>query len=85
MVELVKAIAGMPIPFNFLVFGIIFGCVFVTIAVVATEVCKYASHRQDIAFKQEMVERGLSVEEIERIVKVRPVEPADEPATTVDT
>jgi hypothetical protein len=38
---------------------------------VATQVRKYACHRHDVELKHDLVERGLTVDEIERIVRVR--------------
>jgi hypothetical protein len=47
---------------------------FITIAflaVVVKEVRKYASHRHELDAKRDMVERGLSVEEIERVIAAK--------------
>ena len=38
------------------------------VSTVTTQIRKYASHRVDANLKRELVERGLSAEEIERIV-----------------
>jgi hypothetical protein len=35
------------------------------------QVRKYVSHRHELEFKRDLVERGLSVEEIERIVAAK--------------
>jgi hypothetical protein len=42
------------------------------IGTVVRQVGKYARHRADLLLKRELVERGLSAEEIERIVAARP-------------
>ncbi len=41
------------------------------IASIATQLRKYGSHRVDMQLKRELVERGLSAEEIERIVAAK--------------
>jgi hypothetical protein len=38
---------------------------------IATQVRKYGTHRVDMQLKRELVERGLSAEEIERIVAIK--------------
>jgi hypothetical protein len=45
-------------------------CVFGTLVIttLAYHIRLYACHRQEINLKRELVERGLSVEEIERVV-----------------
>ena len=37
----------------------------------AKQTRKYVSHRNELEFKRDLVERGLSVEEIERIVSAK--------------
>ncbi|MEM8866035.1 MAG: hypothetical protein AAGF31_10875 [Planctomycetota bacterium] len=57
----------LPPPFNMivLVVAIIFGVGLVS--EVITAVRKYMSHLQDVQLKRDLVDRGLSVDEIERI------------------
>ncbi len=59
---------NLPPPFNMivLVMLIIFGSM--VIGHVVGEIRKYVSHRHELEFKRDLVQRGLSVEEIERIV-----------------
>ena len=45
----------------------------------AKQIRKYVSHRHELEFKRDLVERGLSVDEIERIVA------AKSSSTTKDT
>jgi hypothetical protein len=42
-----------------------------TIITAVVQLSGYASHRADLNFKREMVERGLSVEEIERVLTAK--------------
>jgi hypothetical protein len=41
------------------------------ITALAAQVRKYASHRHELEFKRDLVERGLSIEEIERVVAAK--------------
>jgi hypothetical protein len=41
------------------------------IASIAKQIRKYACHRNEVELKRDLVERGLSVEEIERIVAAK--------------
>jgi hypothetical protein len=68
MYEIIKAIAELAPPFNMIVFVVLFGCIAGVLKTVAKQVRGYSCHRQDIEFKRELVERGLHVDEIERIV-----------------
>lgn len=68
MLDIFKAIIDIPAPFNMIVLVVLFGCIAGTIGAIAKEIRKYGCHRQAIDFKRELVDRGLSSEEIERIV-----------------
>ncbi len=76
IMELFKGILSIQTPFNMVVLIVLFGCVAGVLTGIATQIRKYGCHRQDIDFKRELVDRGLSADEIERIIKVRAVEPA---------
>jgi len=71
MIELFKSIIDIQTPFNMIVLVTLFGCAAGVLGAIAKEIRKYGCHRQDIAFKQELVDRGLGAEEIERIVGAR--------------
>lgn len=66
--SLFQEIIRIPVPFNMIVLVVLFGCIAGIIGTIAKEIRKYACHTQDIAFKRELVERGLDGDEIERIV-----------------
>jgi len=68
MSEVLRSIVDIPSPFNMVVFIMLIGSLAGVIGTIATQVRKYASHRADIQLKRELVERGLTAEEIERIV-----------------
>lgn len=72
MTEIVKLIVSIAPPFNMIVFIVLFGSAAGVLSTIATQIRKYGCHRQDIDFKRELVDRGLSANEIERIIAARP-------------
>lgn len=58
----------LPLPFNFVVIlmVIIFGAGLITSLM--KQIRKFACHRDELEFKREMIDRGMSVEEVERLV-----------------
>jgi len=82
VVEFLKGILSMPVPFNMIVLICLTFAVAGVITGIAKEIRKYGCHRQDIDFKRELVDRGLSVDEIERIVAAKG--PIDTAPTTVN-
>jgi hypothetical protein len=77
MYEAVQSIAQMPIPFNMIVFVALFGSVVALVGTIAFQINAFACHCQDVAFKRELVDRGMSAEEIERIVRVKSLKDVD--------
>jgi hypothetical protein len=61
-------ITSIPTPFNMIVLVVLISCVAGVIGTVVKEARKFACHRQELLWKRDLVERGLSVEEIERVV-----------------
>ncbi|MGE3240562.1 MAG: hypothetical protein AB7G28_01935 [Pirellulales bacterium] len=80
VVDIFKGILAIPVPFNMIVLICLFFAVTGLVTGIAREIRKFGCHRQDIDFKRELVDRGLSSEEIERIVMAQPVE-ANTPVT----
>ena len=68
MTDLFEPILRLGAPFSMVVMIVLISCAAGAIKIVATEIRKFGCHRQDIDFKREMVDRGLSAEEIERIL-----------------
>lgn len=68
MSDFIQSIVNIQSPFNMVVFVVLIGSAAGVVSTIAAQVRKYASHRADIQLKRELVERGLSAEEIERIV-----------------
>lgn len=71
MTSALNSIIGIPAPFNMIVLITLIvtaGSVFGTIA---TQVRKWACHRQEIEFKRELLDRGMSVDEIDRMAQTK--------------
>lgn len=71
IVELFKGILSIPVPFNMIVLVTLIFCTTSVITSIFKQIRKYACYRRDIDLKRELVERGLSVDEIERIVAAK--------------
>ncbi|MCC7084641.1 MAG: hypothetical protein IT427_06510 [Pirellulales bacterium] len=68
MSDLFQSIMNLQSPFNMVVLIVLIGSLFGLLRLLVIQVRIYASHREDLQLKRELVERGLSAEEIERIV-----------------
>lgn len=71
MTELLRTIVDIQPPFNMVVLIVLIGSVAGILGSIATQIRKYACHRQDIEFKRDLIDRGMSAEEIERIIAAR--------------
>jgi hypothetical protein len=71
MYDLFNAIANLGEPWNMIVLVVMIGSLAGVVSTIAKQTRKYASHRVDMNLKRELVERGLSAEEIERIVAAK--------------
>jgi hypothetical protein len=58
-------------PFNMVVIIVMISVGAGVITTLITQIRKYAGHRQELEFKREMLDRGLSVDEIEKIVQAK--------------
>jgi hypothetical protein len=47
------------------------GCVTSMVGGIASQVRKFFAHRDELEFKRELVDRGMSAEEIERIINTK--------------
>jgi hypothetical protein len=80
MLEFINAINSIGVPFNMIVWVVLFGCATGVLTGIAKEI---RSHRQDVDFKRELVDRGLSADEVDRIVSSQPAVRADKPTTVI--
>ena len=68
MSSLSEMIQVMPPPFNMIAFIALVFAVAGVLSSLAKQVRKYLSHRQELEFKRELLDRGLAIDEIERVV-----------------
>ena len=69
MTDIIQYLTSIQPPFNMMVIVVLICSVAGVIGTIAKQLRMYASHRAEMNLKRELVERGLSVEEIERVVK----------------
>jgi hypothetical protein len=69
--EMLRGILDIPAPFNMVVLVVLIVCTTGVFTSIFKQIRKYACYRRDIDLKRELVERGLSVDEIERIVAAK--------------
>jgi hypothetical protein len=68
MGELISRIVSMPAPFNMIVMVVFIGAAAGVITTISAEIRKYFCRREELEFKRELVDRGMSADEIERVV-----------------
>jgi len=73
MIDSLSSLLNVDTPAKFFVVIALIGCVVVVVTAIVVQLGWLASHQADLEFKRELVERGLSVDEIERIVSAKPV------------
>jgi hypothetical protein len=69
--DIFKGIVEIPAPFNMIVLIVLIVCGTGVITSLFKQIRKYGCHRRDVDLKRDLVERGLSVDEIERIVAAK--------------
>ena len=62
---------SVPPPFNMVVYIMLIICGSSVLSSVFKQIRKYACHRQELEFKRELLDRGMTVEEIEQVVRAR--------------
>ena len=71
MHELIELFKSLGPPWNMIVLVMLISCIASVVKVIAKQSRAYASHRAEMNLKRELVERGLSVDEIERVIAAR--------------
>jgi hypothetical protein len=71
MTDLFEPILQLGPPFNMVVFLMLIGGIVAIISTLAKQIRKFACHRAETNLKRDLVDRGLSVEEIERVIAAR--------------
>jgi hypothetical protein len=69
--ELFKGIMAMGSPWNMIVLVVLITCTTGVFTSMFKQMRKYGCYRRDVDLKRDLVERGLSVDEIERIVAAK--------------
>jgi cell division protein FtsL len=69
--ELFEHITSMGQPWSMIVLIVLISCAIGLVGTIAKQIRKYACHRQETELKREMVERGFSAEEIERVIAAK--------------
>ncbi len=78
MSQLFQIIQGLQTPFDMVAFICLFFAVSSVIVSVVKQIRKFFCHRQEIEFKREMLDRGMSAEEINSIIKAGPMQSQSE-------
>jgi hypothetical protein len=71
MSSAIQSITSIPAPFNMIVLVVLIVTAGSLVGTIATQVRKWACHRQEIEFKRELLDRGMSVEEIARMAETK--------------
>lgn len=66
-----ELIRSVPAPFNMVVLIVLFVTLGGIISSAFKEIRKYACHRQEMEFKRELLDRGLTIDEVEQLVRAR--------------
>jgi hypothetical protein len=82
MVHFLDQIIGLPVPFNMVVLIVLIASVAGVIKTVVKQCGAFAQQRQDLAFKRELIDRGMSADEVQRVVEAR-IRPASKKQATV--
>jgi hypothetical protein len=69
--QLFQSIMNMGSPWNMIVLVVLITCTTGVFTSLFKQIRKYGCYRRDIDLKRDLVERGLSVDEIERIVAAK--------------
>jgi hypothetical protein len=66
-----QSIVDIPPPFNMIVLIVLIVTAGSALTAAVAQVRKYFSHRQELEFKRELLDRGMTAEEIERVVRAQ--------------
>jgi hypothetical protein len=71
MFQIIDKVLAIPVPFNMII--VIMAIIFSTgiITSIAKQVRKYACLRHELEFKREMIDRGMTPDEVEKLVKCK--------------
>ena len=69
MISLLQSIISIPVPFNMIVLIILLLSTAGVLGSLFKQVRKFACHRAELAFKRDLLDRGMTADEIEQIVR----------------
>ena len=69
MYALLQSIISIPVPFNMIVLIMLMLSTAGVLGSLFTQVRKFACHRAELAFKRDLLDRGMTADEIEQIVR----------------
>jgi hypothetical protein len=78
MNQLYLLIQGLQSPFDMVVIICLIFAVSTVIGTIVTQIRKFVCHRQELEFKREMLDRGMSAEEIESVIRASHEQPTPE-------
>ena len=82
MTSFLQMIFDLPTPFNMVVVIVLIGTGAGVITSIAKQTRKYAIYRHELAFKRELIERGMSADEIAEIIEAAPASKSSGNRTT---
>jgi hypothetical protein len=71
MASFFESIMSIPAPFNMIVAIVLIGSVAGVIITIAKNIRQYHCHHEELELKREMLERGMSAEEIEQVIRAK--------------
>lgn len=72
MSDVLQRIVSMPPPFNMVVLVVLIFSVAGIFSSIAKQIRKYACYRQELEFKREMLDRGMTPDEIRDVIAAPP-------------
>ena len=82
MSELLHSVTNLPTPFNMIVLIVLISAAAGIVTAIVKQLGAYAQQRQDLLFKRELIDRGMSADEVQRVVESRST-PATQKPTVV--
>jgi hypothetical protein len=78
MTQLIDKILSIPVPFNMIVIIAVISIGAGIVTSIAKQIRKYACLKHELDFKRDMIDRGMSVEEVEQLVAAKSSTQIDE-------
>ncbi|MBL9163937.1 MAG: hypothetical protein JNL18_14490 [Planctomycetaceae bacterium] len=69
MISLLQSIISIPVPFNMVTIAVLAGSTAGICGSLFMQIRKFACHRAELNFKRDLLDRGLTADEVEQIVQ----------------